>query len=165
MWPEIVDGGAIYILICTVGSWAFYPDHPGAPAQSTGKTIYPMITQMAGALTNINPGPRLYLQLGMAVAGAAVATIMGQVWRACCPTTSTQKRNTEILPEALRGFRPDCASSGAFITVPAIHRHGVHRLGHDLLPEQDPDRFTTTAKPPSGAYFQAAELCIMPSSA
>ena len=51
---EIVEGGAAYIQICTVCSFGlFVAISIERLLQATGKSVYSMITQMAGAVVNI----------------------------------------------------------------------------------------------------------------
>ena len=78
--------------------------------QSTGNTTLSMAAQLSGAVTNIVLDPILIFGwLGikpMGVAGAAVATVIGQHVSALVGFTLNQKKNPE-LRLALREFRPD----------------------------------------------------------
>jgi len=78
--------------------------------QSTGSTVTAMITQIAGAVTNIVLDPiMIFGYLGcprMGVAGAAVATVVGQFVSAIIGFVLNQKHNQE-LKMARRDFAVD----------------------------------------------------------
>lgn len=78
--------------------------------QSTGKTFYAMISQLVGAVINIIMDPILIFGLfgfpEMKVAGAAVATIMGQIIAAIVGIVLNKKKNPEV-ELTFKGFRPD----------------------------------------------------------
>lgn len=78
--------------------------------QSTGKTIYSMITQLTGAVINIVLDPIFIFGLfgmpEMKVAGAALATVIGQICAAILAIIFNIKKNTDIHVN-LRRFRPN----------------------------------------------------------
>ncbi|MCR5109153.1 MAG: MATE family efflux transporter [Lachnospiraceae bacterium] len=78
--------------------------------QSTGLTIYSMITQMSGAIINIILDPILIFGLfgfpELKVAGAAIATVTGQMIAALVAIYLNKKKNHEISIN-FKGFRPD----------------------------------------------------------
>ena len=85
---EIVDYGTEYMTICCVFSFGLYSQLIFEKLlQSTGKTFYTMLTQGLGAIINIILDPILIFGLfgmpKMGVAGAATATIIGQIIAAC----------------------------------------------------------------------------------
>ena len=160
---EIVDGGAIYILICTVGSLGtFIQITLERLLQSTGKTIYSMITQMAGALTNIILDPVFIFSCGMGVAGAAAATIMGQVVACVLSYYFNAKKNTEISLK-LRGFRPDWGIIRRIYSVglPSIAMASIGSVMTFCL-NKILIAFTTTATAVLGAYFKLQSFVFMP---
>lgn len=82
--PGIVEQGTVYLTICCSFSMGLFMSIVFERLlQSTGKTIYTMITQGVGAIINIVLDPILIFGLGpfpqMGVAGAAVATVSGQI--------------------------------------------------------------------------------------
>ncbi len=81
--PEVVENGTTYVTICyvmTIG--VFLSVLSERLLQATGRTVYSMITQATGAITNIILDPIFIFGLGpipaMGVAGAAIATVIGQ---------------------------------------------------------------------------------------
>lgn len=78
--------------------------------QSTGRTFYTLITQGIGAVINIIFDPILIFGLfglpRMEVAGAALATVLGQIVAFVLALILNRKKNVEVELH-LRGFRPD----------------------------------------------------------
>ena len=82
--PEIIEYGVQYLSICMIVCFGLY----GAILferllQSTGRTVLSMISQLAGAITNIIFDPLLIFGLAgfpkLGIAGAAWATVFGQI--------------------------------------------------------------------------------------
>ena len=82
--PAIVDYGTTYLSIVTVVSCGImFQVCFERLLQSTGKTIFTMISQATGAIINIIMDPVLIFGIGpfpeMGMAGAAWATVLGQI--------------------------------------------------------------------------------------
>ena len=99
--PEIVDMGTAYTRIClglSVGIFSQFCFE--RLLQSTGRTTLAMVSQLAGALTNIVLDPIFIFGLcGMprlGVAGAAVATVLGQFVGALLAVFLNLKCNHDI---------------------------------------------------------------------
>lgn len=80
----VVESGAIYMRIVTIGSlFILIQVSTEKILQATGNMLFPMMCSIAGAVVNIGLDPILIFGIGpfpeMGVAGAAVATIIGQV--------------------------------------------------------------------------------------
>ena len=88
---------------------------------STGKTIYTMISQGVGAIINIIFDPICIFVLDMGVAGAAVATVFGQIVACLLALYFNRKKNHE-LHITLRNFHPDFSiiKSICSIGIPSI---------------------------------------------
>ena len=88
---------------------------------STGKTIYTMISQGVGAIINIIFDPVCIFLLDMGVAGAAVATVFGQIVACLLALYFNRKKNHE-LHITLRNFHPDFSiiKSICSIGIPSI---------------------------------------------
>ncbi len=100
---EIREMGTRYLSIVTIGSLGLFMSVCfERMLQSTGNTTLSMITQMSGALTNIVLDPLLIFgtpALGipeMGVAGAAVATVIGQWVSMTVGFTLNQVKNKEL---------------------------------------------------------------------
>lgn len=108
---EVRDYGITYLTICCAGSIGIFMQTTCERLlQATGKTMYTMITQGAGAIINIILDPILIFGLfgfpRMGVAGAAVATIIGQIAAGVLAVLFNMKYNHEV-HISFKGFRPD----------------------------------------------------------
>ena len=87
---------------------------------STGKTMYSMISQICGAVTNIILDPIMIFGLlgcpKMGIAGAAIATVIGQALAACVGYVLNKKVNNEV-SVSLKGFRPEAGIIGRIYAV------------------------------------------------
>lgn len=100
---ETVEGGTIYTAICCAGSLGIFVEVLGERLlQSSGRTFYTMITQGVGAVINIILDPVFiygFSPLGipsMGIAGAAVATVIGQWVAAILAVIFNFKFNPEV---------------------------------------------------------------------
>lgn len=98
---EIIEMGVTYARICLVGSFGFFIQVCFEKLlQSTAKTGLSMITQLVGAVTNIILDPVfIFGRLGlpaMGVAGAAIATVIGQIVACVVGLIFQIKRNKEV---------------------------------------------------------------------
>ena len=80
---ETVQGGTAYTAICCIFSLGIFVEVLGERLlQGSGRTIYTLVTQGTGAVVNITLDPIFIFGWGpvpeMGIAGAAVATIIGQ---------------------------------------------------------------------------------------
>ena len=120
---QVQEYGITYLTICCcAGFGIFLQICFERILQSTGKTIYTMITQGVGAVVNLILDPILifgYFGLPeMGVAGAAAATVPGQIVAAVLAVFFNWKCNREI-HLSLRGFRPDLQLIGQIYKVGA----------------------------------------------
>jgi putative MATE family efflux protein len=108
---EVREYGVTYLTICcTFSIGVFMQTTCEKLLQATGKTMYSMITQGVGAIVNLIMDPILifgYFGLPkMGVAGAAAATVMGQIIAAILAFAFNIKFNKEIKIN-FKGFKPD----------------------------------------------------------
>lgn len=98
---EIVSMGVSYMRICTILSFGVFVQITYERImQSTGNTIYNMIIQGVGALTNILLDPIFifgYFGLpALGVTGAAIATVTGQIFAMLLGMIITQRKIKEV---------------------------------------------------------------------
>lgn len=100
------DLGGQYLTIVTVFSFGLLLSMVFERLmQATGNTVLSMATQLTGAVTNIILDPIMIFTLDLGVAGAAWATIIGQMAGMClgCFLNQTRNRELRLTP---RGFKP-----------------------------------------------------------
>ncbi len=164
---EIVNEGTAYLKICTIISFGIFFDITFSRLlQSTGLTKFSMIGQIIGAVTNIILDPIMIFGLlgfpKLGVAGAAWATVIGQILGMCADLIFNLHWNKEI-QLGLKGFRPSRKVIGQIYSVgfPAIlntslfsvFAYGMNRI---LI------GFTTAATAVMGVYFKLQSFIFMP---
>ena len=164
---EIVDQGTDYLRICTLFSFGLFLEIACERLlQSTGKTIYSMYTQGLGAIINIIFDPimifGLFGFLKMGVAGAAAATVFGQILAAVLGIFLNKTRNQEI-HVSFRGFRPNSEiirhiysvgiPSIIMSSIGSVMTFGMNKI---LI------GFTSTATAVFGVYFKLQSFIFMP---
>lgn len=134
--------------------------------QSTGKTFLAMITQLIGALTNIILDPILIFGLfgfpRLEVAGAAWATVIGQIAAGIAAILFNLKANHEI-HLSFEGFRPSLSIIRQIyaIGIPSIIMQSIGSImvyGMNLILMA----FTSTAVAVFGVYFKLQSFIFLP---
>ena len=113
----IVDSGTTYTSICcllTLG--VFVSILCERLLQATGRTFYTMITQGTGAIINIILDPVFIFVLDMGIAGAAVATVVGQFCAASLGIYFNLKKNPDV-QLGIRYVRPRKEAIRPILTV------------------------------------------------
>lgn len=164
---EILAYGKQYLtIVCVASIGLFIQIIFERLLQSTGKTIYTMITQGTGAIINIILDPILIFGLlgfpAMGVAGAAVATVVGQIIGGIMGIVINNKVNHEI-KLIWKGFRPNLPMIGGIykVGVPSIIMQAIGSLmtyGMNLILIS----FTSTATAVFGVYFKLQSFIFMP---
>ena len=164
---EIVAYGTDYLTVCCCASLGIFMQCIFERLlRSTGKTIYTMYTQGAGALINIILDPVfIFGYLGvpaMGVTGAAVATITGQFAAAVLAVFFNLKVNREI-QISFRHFKPNLPLIGGIykvgfpsIVMQAIGSVMTYGMNRILV------TFTETATAVFGVYFKLQSFIFMP---
>ena len=164
---QIVRYGTQYmriITICSIG--IFLQVTCERLLQATGKTFYAMITQGTGAIINIILDPILIFGLfgfpRLEVAGAAVATIIGQMIAAAMALLFNITKNKDIHIH-LKGFRPNRTvilniytvgiPSIIMMSIGSVMTFGMNKI---LL------MFSSTAAAVFGVYFKLQSFILMP---
>ncbi len=164
---EIYTMGISYLSIVCICSFGIYGQLIFEKLlQSTGMTFYSMLSQLAGAVTNIVLDPILIFGLlgmpKMGVTGAAVATVVGQCVGAVLGVWFNLKCNHE-LQLSIKGFRPNAKIIGKIyqVGVPSIIMQAIGSVmtyGMNLILIQ----FTSTATAIFGIYFKLQSFFFMP---
>lgn len=164
---QIIEYGYEYMSVITVASiGVFLQVTYERLMQSTGKTIFNMITQGTGAIINIILDPILIFGWfglpAMGVTGAAVATVIGQIVAAMMGIFFNHKYNKEI-HVTFKGFKPCGETIGNIykIGVPSIIMQSIGSLttfgmNNILL------MFSSTAATVFGVYFKLQSFVFMP---
>lgn len=164
---ETVEGGIAYSRICCVFTLGVFMEILGERLlQATGRTMYTMITQSTGAIINIILDPILiHGWLGMpamGIAGAAVATVIGQWVAAMLALYFNQKHNLEV-QFGRRYAKLDKGTVGSILTVgiPSIIMNGIGSVMNFGM-NQILQGFTETATSVFGIYFKLQSFFFMP---
>lgn len=164
---EIITYGTEYVRVCCCLSIGmFLQIFFERMLQATGKTIYSMISQGLGAIINIILDPILIFGLlgmpKMGIAGAALATVAGQIVGGSVGILLNYKKNREIQIQ-LKGFRPELKvirqiygigiPSIIMASIGSVMNYGMNRI---LL------GFTSTAAAVFGVYYKLQSFIFMP---
>lgn len=164
--PQVIDYGIQYLSIVTGASVGICMQFAGERTlQATGNTVGPMVIQGIGAVINLILDPLLIFGIGpfprMEVAGAALATVLGQVVGMVVGLCMV--RRSSIVRLSFRGFRPDSAIIRTMfrVGVPAILVQAlatVMNLGMNLILPL----ITASGVFILGAYFKLQSFLFMP---
>ena len=164
---EIVDLGTTYLRVCTLASFGLFMEIACERLlQSTGKTIYSMYTQGLGAIINIILDPILIFGYfgapALGIAGAAGATVFGQIIAFCLGIYLNKTKNHEITI-SLRSFKPDGEiishiyavgiPSIIMASIGSVMTFGINKI---LI------AFSSTATAVFGVYFKLQSFIFMP---
>ncbi len=164
---QIVEFGVQYLsIVCRCSFGLFTQFVFERLLQSTGRTFYIMITQGTGALINIILDPIFIFGLfgmpQMGVAGAAVATVIGQTVAGVIALVVNFKKNEDIHIR-FKGFRLGREIVGQIykIGVPSMIMQAIGSVmtyGMNLILIS----FTPTATAVFGVYFKLQSFIFMP---
>ena len=164
---ETVDGGSIYLAIVTIGSIGIFIEILYERLlQASGNAFLSMITQTTGAVLNIILDPILIFGWfglpAMGIAGAALATVIGQWIAALLAIFLNQKFNKE-LNLAAGHFRPDPYVIRMIMNVgiPSIIMVGIGAI-MTFGVNQILQNFSETATGVFGIYFKLQSFFFMP---
>ena len=164
---EILNYGIQYITIVTVMSFGlFLQVIMERLLQATGNSFYSMISQAAGAIINIILDPIMIFGLcgfpRLGVAGAAIATVTGQIAASFLGIYLNITKNSE-LNLSMKGFRPDRRVIGTIykVGIPSIIMQSISSvmtfgMNKILL------TFSSTAAAVFGIYFKLQSFVFMP---
>ena len=165
--PQIIAYGRDYVTVCIGCSIGlFFQMYNERLLQSTGRTNLSMITQIAGAATNIVLDPIfIFGYCGEALSGttgAAAATVIGQFCGAGMTLYFNLNKNPDI-QISFRGFRPSAKAIGRIYTVglPSIAMQCVGSVMTFFM-NQILMAFSATAVAVFGVYFKLQSFVFMP---
>lgn len=165
--PKIIEYGTQYLNICCVFSFGIFLEMMCERIlQSTGRTFYSMITQGTGAIINIILDPILIFGLfgapKMGIAGAAAATVTGQIAAMLLAILFNKTKNPDVTIR-LKGFCPDSRiiriiyevgiPSIIMQSIASVMTFGMNKI---LL------LFSETAVSVFGIYFKLQSFIFMP---
>lgn len=164
---DIINQGTAYLSICTIFSFGIFIEIAlERIMQSTGRTIYNMITQGLGAIINIILDPILIFGLlgfpPMGITGAAVATVIGQIAAMALLLYFNLTKNPDV-DLSMKHFKPDQQTikeiykvglpSIIMQSISSVMTFGVNKI---LL------IFSETAVSVFGIYFKLQSFIFMP---
>ena len=165
--PEILKYGIDYLTIVLCMSMGIFAQFVFERLlQATGKTLYTMFTQLTGAVINLILDPILIFGLfgfpRMEAAGAALATVIGQIAAGSFACILNLKKNEEI-NLSLKGFRPDKHIIGRIykVGIPSIIMQSIGSIMTFSL-NQILIAFSSTATAVLGVYFKLQSFIFMP---
>lgn len=164
---EIVQFGTEYLRICLICSFGVFTQVTFERfLQATGRTIYSMVTQLTGAIINIVFDPILIFGLlgfpELGIAGAAWATVFGQIIGAIVAIILNHRKNDDLTLH-LRHVRPDFRLMGEIskISIPSILMACISSLTAYIM-NLILITFSSTAVAVFGAYFKLQSFVFMP---
>ena len=164
---NIVDMGTIYLRIVMILSFGvFIQICVEKTLQATGNMIYPMISQLVGCITNIILDPILIFGFfglpAMGMAGAAIATVTGQIFAMCFCIYVLRTKNHDITV-TFRHFRvrPNIIRDIYVVGVPAIVMQAISSVLVTFL-NKILINFSTSAVNVLGVYYKLQSFVFMP---
>ena len=166
---ETVDGGVAYLSICCMLSLGIFVEVLGERLlQASGRTAYTLLTQGTGAVTNIILDPVFifgFEPLGipaMGLAGAAVATVIGQWLAAILAVIFNLKCNPDV-QFGIKYFKVKKETMRPILTVgiPSVIMVAIGSVMNFSM-NQILQGFSETATGVFGIYFKLQSFFFMP---
>ena len=166
--PQIIEYGVTYLrIVCCLSFGLLFQMTFERLLQSTGMTFYSMVSQMTGAIFNIIFDPILifgyfgFPKLG--VAGAAYATVFGQMIGAVIGLVCNIKKNREIHLSFRKILKPEMETIRRiyFVGVPSILMMSIGSVMSYLM-NRILSGFSSTATAVFGVYFKLQSFFFMP---
>lgn len=164
---NIMELGVTYLSIAMIFSFGLFGQFVFERIlQATGRTLFTMISQMTGAIINIIMDPILIFGLlgfpKLGIAGAAIATVMGQIIAAIIACVYNLKKNTDVTI-SFKGFRPngEIIKDIYIIGIPSIVMQSIGSVmttGMNLILMG----ISSTAAAVFGVYFKLQSFFFMP---
>ncbi len=165
---EILEYGETYLgIVMCLSIGVFMQVNFERLLQSTGKTFFSMISQMTGAIINIIMDPILIFGLfglpALGVAGAAYATIFGQVISSILGVIMNVKFNTEIQLSIREVFKPkvEIIKEIYMVGIPSILMVSIGSIMTFSM-NKILMAFSSTATAVFGVYFKLQSFFFVP---
>jgi len=166
--PETLEGGSTYLTIVTIGSIGIFIEILFERLlQASGNAFQSMITQATGAITNIILDPILIFGWfglpAMGIAGAALATVIGQWIAAILAMGLNLKYNKELKTLNRSHAKPDgyVIRSIMNVGIPSIIMVGIGSINNFGI-NQILQSFSETATGVFSIYFKLQSFFFMP---
>ncbi len=129
--------------------------------QGTGDTFHPMIIQLSGAITNIILDPIFIFSFGLGIAGAAYATVIGQMVSMCMAIFFV--RRNRYIKIRIRQIRPRkrIIKEVYQVALPTIIMNSIGTIMTSAL-NAILISFSATAVSVFGIYFKLQSFIFMP---
>ena len=160
---EIIHYGTQYFTICLGLSFGIFGQFTFERLlQATGRTFETMIIQGLGAIINIILDPIFIFTFDMGVAGAAYATVTGQIVACCIGIYMNHKKNTDIKIN-MKGFKPQGRIIKQIyqVAAPSIVMQSVGSFMNFSM-NQILIGFSSTAAAVFGVYYKLQSFFFMP---
>lgn len=164
---NIMELGVEYLSIAMIFSFGLFAQFVFERIlQATGRTFFTMISQMTGAVINIIMDPILIFGLlgfpKLGIAGAAIATVMGQIIASIIACVYNLKKNTDVTI-SFKGFRLEgrIIKEIYIIGLPSIIMQSIGSVmttGMNLILMG----ISSTAAAVFGVYFKLQSFFFMP---
>ncbi len=166
--PLIIGYGETYLrIVCILSIGVFFQITMERLLQSTGRTFYNMLSQVTGVLINLVMDPALIFGLGpfpaLGVAGAAYATIFGQIAASCLGVWLNVNKNDDIRLSVAKILHPDRQAAAEIyaVGIPSILMMSIgsvmtYAMNRILI------AFSSTATAVFGVYFKLQSFVFMP---
>ena len=164
---EIAEMGTVYLMI----NWALscgsiFGKYYERLLVSAGRAVLSMAAMACGAVFNLIFDPLLIFGIGpfpeMGIAGAAYATVGGQIFAAFVAIALNRKYNEPVRRDMLRpGFDPRSAAAILRVGLPSIITMGLSSLTSFFI-NQILLLYSTTATAVYGIWMKLQNFCYMP---
>ena len=154
-------------IVCCLSFGLFFQVMFERLLQSTGRTVQSMISQGTGAIVNIILDPIMIFGLlgfpRLGVAGAAYATVIGQMCAACMGLYMNLKHNPEIRLSMADIMHPDkeIVKRVYYVGIPSILMVSIGSIMTYMM-NRILIAFSTTATAVFGVYFKLQSFIFMP---
>lgn len=166
--PVIQEYGITYTsIVCFLSIGVFFQITFERLLQATGRTIFSMVSQITGAVINVIMDPILIFGLAgfpkLGIAGAAAATIFGQIVASCIGLFLNRKYNTDIHLSMKKVLHPKAVviKQIYFVGIPSILMVSIGSIMTYLM-NRILEVFSSTAVAVFGVYFKLQSFVFMP---